>query len=95
MKIEILDQAEDDLIEGFYFYEAQRPGLGSHFLVHSMKQSILSESMVESIAKLTKTITVYWPRGFRLLCSTRFWKVLRSCMQSWTVVAIPPGFGND
>ena len=33
MKIEILDQAEDDLIEGFHFYEAQRPGLGSHFLV--------------------------------------------------------------
>ena len=25
MKIEILDQAEDDLIEGFYFYEAQPP----------------------------------------------------------------------
>ena len=34
MKIEILDQAEDDLIEGFRFYEAQQPGLGSYFLVN-------------------------------------------------------------
>jgi len=32
VKIEILDQAERDLIEGFNFYEAQRPGLGSYFL---------------------------------------------------------------
>ena len=34
MEIEILDQAEDDLIEGFHFYEAQRQGLGSYFLVN-------------------------------------------------------------
>ena len=34
MKIEILDQAEDDLIEGFRFYEAQQPGLGFYFLVN-------------------------------------------------------------
>ncbi len=33
MRIEILAQAEDDLIEGFHFYEAQRAGLGSYFLV--------------------------------------------------------------
>ena len=34
MKIEILDQAEDDLIEGFHFYEGQQQGLGSYFLVN-------------------------------------------------------------
>lgn len=34
MEIEILDQAEDDLIEGFHFYEAQQQGLGSYFLVN-------------------------------------------------------------
>ncbi len=33
MRIEIRDQAEDDLIEGFHFYEAQRAGRGSYFLV--------------------------------------------------------------
>ncbi len=34
MRIEILDQAEDDLIEGFHFYEARDIGLGSYFLVN-------------------------------------------------------------
>ena len=32
MKIEILDQAKRDLIDGFYFYEAQDEGLGAYFL---------------------------------------------------------------
>ena len=32
MRIEILDQARDDLVEGFHFYEAQRTDLGSYFL---------------------------------------------------------------
>ena len=34
MKIEIFDRAEDDLIEGVHFYEAQQPGLGLHFLTN-------------------------------------------------------------
>ena len=34
MKIEILDQAREDLIEGFYFYEDQQAGLGSYFLTN-------------------------------------------------------------
>ncbi|MCU1265046.1 MAG: hypothetical protein JWM21_1364 [Acidobacteria bacterium] len=32
MNIEILEQARDDLVEGFEFYEQQRTGLGSYFL---------------------------------------------------------------
>lgn len=32
MKIEILDDAKDDLIAGYHFYEEQAPGLGSYFL---------------------------------------------------------------
>ena len=32
MKVEILDKAEDDLVDGFRFYEAQQSGLGSYFL---------------------------------------------------------------
>jgi plasmid stabilization system protein ParE len=32
MTIEILDDAQDDLIDGFHFYETQLPGLGSYFL---------------------------------------------------------------
>ncbi len=32
MKIHIVDQAEDDLVEGYNFYEDQAPGLGEYFL---------------------------------------------------------------
>jgi hypothetical protein len=32
VKIEILDLAELDILEGFRFYEAQETGLGSYFL---------------------------------------------------------------
>jgi hypothetical protein len=32
MNIQILDQAVEDLMEGFYFYEDQQAGLGSYFL---------------------------------------------------------------
>jgi len=32
VKIEVLDEAKEDLISGFHFYEAQSPGLGSYFL---------------------------------------------------------------
>ena len=34
MRIEILAQAERDLIEGFHFYEQQGTGLGSYFLTN-------------------------------------------------------------
>ena len=34
MIVEILDLAEQDLVDGFLFYEAQQAGLGSHFLSH-------------------------------------------------------------
>ncbi len=32
MKIEILDEAQDDLLQGFYFYESREPGLRSYFI---------------------------------------------------------------
>ena len=32
MQIEILDDAEEDIKQGIYFYEAQSKGLGSYFL---------------------------------------------------------------
>ena len=32
MKIEILDRAEVDLLDGYYFYESQQTGLGDYFL---------------------------------------------------------------
>ena len=32
MNVRILDEAEQDLIDGFRFYEVQDPGLGDYFL---------------------------------------------------------------
>ena len=32
MRIEVHDDARQDLIAGFHFYEKQEPGLGSYFL---------------------------------------------------------------
>ena len=32
MKVQILDEAEQDLVDGFNFYEAQGAGLGDYFL---------------------------------------------------------------
>jgi hypothetical protein len=32
VKIEILDEAQQDLIEGFQFYESREAGVGSYFL---------------------------------------------------------------
>ena len=34
MRIQILDQAEQDLVEGFHFYEDQEAGLGRYFLTN-------------------------------------------------------------
>jgi len=31
VKVEILDKAEDDLVNGFAFYESQQSGLGAYF----------------------------------------------------------------
>jgi len=43
MKIRILDQAEDDLVDGYNFYEYQSPGLGTYFLdcIYSDVESLL------------------------------------------------------
>jgi plasmid stabilization system protein ParE len=32
MRIKILPEAEQDLMDGFRFYESQRPGVGKYFL---------------------------------------------------------------
>jgi hypothetical protein len=32
VNIEILDEAQEDLIQGFHFYESREPGLGSYFI---------------------------------------------------------------
>ena len=51
MRIEILDEAEVDLIEAYHFYEAQDAGLGSYFLdsLFSDIDSLLIHAGVHSV----------------------------------------------
>ncbi|MBN1553050.1 type II toxin-antitoxin system RelE/ParE family toxin [bacterium] len=64
MKIQILDAAEDDLIDGYYFYEAQDKGLGMYFL-----DSLYSD--IESLKLFAGIHSVHFKKFYRLL-SRRF-----------------------
>ncbi len=63
MKIEILDFAEEDLIDGFTFYENQSGGLGDYFL-----DSIFSD--IESLRVYAGIHAFHF--GYHRLLSKRF-----------------------
>lgn len=64
MRIKVLDQAVEDLIEGFHFYEDQQAGLGSYFLanLHADIESLRLHGGVHRQAF----------RGYHRLLSRRF-----------------------
>lgn len=64
MRIAILDKAEDDLVAGYHFYEAQASGLGAYFL-----ESLYSD--IESL-KLFGGIHRRAYRDFHRMLSKRF-----------------------
>jgi ATP/maltotriose-dependent transcriptional regulator MalT len=64
MKIEVLDRAENDLIEGYLFYETQQAGLGTYFL-ESLYSDIESLQLYAGIHRI-----VY--RDYHRLVSKRF-----------------------
>jgi hypothetical protein len=64
VRIEILDKAEDDLVAGYWFYEAQEAGLGKYFL-----ESLSSD--IESL-KLHGGIHRQAFRDFHRMLSRRF-----------------------
>jgi hypothetical protein len=63
MKIEILDEAEQDLVIGFSFYERQSTGLGQYFL-----DSIFAD--IESLHIYAGIHIVHF--GFHRLLAKRF-----------------------
>ena len=69
MKIEILDEAAADLIEGYHFYEAQADGLGSYFLDLSFLISTLF-SFMPVCMQLFSDIDAVCRNGFLSLCIT-------------------------
>jgi plasmid stabilization system protein ParE len=63
MKIEILEEAEQDLIDGFRFYEAQNFGLGQYFL----------DSLFSDINSLQLFAGIHpWYFSYQRLLSKRF-----------------------
>ena len=67
MKIEILDSAEEDLIDGFKFYENLSRGLGDYFL-----DSIFSD--IESLHVYSGIHALHF--GYHRLLSKRFFYYL-------------------
>jgi len=64
MKIKILDEAAQDLIDGYHFYEKQADNLGSYFL-----DSLFSD--IDSLIIYAGVHTVVFQKYYRLL-SKRF-----------------------
>lgn len=92
MKVEILDEAERDMIDGFGFYETQSEGLGDYFLACT-RTSIRSDSTRVSIL-CTRGSIAYWPNGFPSPSTTRLPAMWRASTPSWIAVAIRSGFKN-
>lgn len=64
MKIKILPSANQDLINGFYFYERQSAGLGSYFL-----DTLFSD--IDSLILYCGVHPIYFKQYYRML-SKRF-----------------------
>ena len=82
MRVEVLDAAEQDLVDGAYFYEAQEPGLGQYFL-----DSLFSD--VDSLQLYAGIHSAHF--GYHRLLSKRFpyavyYRVTGNVAQVWAVL---------
>jgi len=82
MRIEVLDEAEQDLVDGARFYEAQELGLGQYFL----------DSLFSDVDSLQLYAGIHVVRfGFPRLLSQRFpyavyYRVEGNVAQVWAVL---------
>ena len=82
MKVRILDEAEQDLVEGFGFYETQEAGLGDYFI-----DSLFSD--IDSLHLYAGIHLVHF--GYHRLLSKRFpfaiyYKVDSKMASVWAVL---------
>lgn len=82
MRVEVLEEAEQDLVDGARFYEAREPGLGQHNL-----DSLFSD--VDSLQLCAGIHAVHF--GYHRLLSKRFpyaiyYRVHGDVAQVWAVL---------
>lgn len=97
MKIEILDDARADLVEGYRFYKMQSAGVGAYFLRSLLSDLDSLPEYAASIGWLPVHIDA-WPRDFHSPFSPFItgWKAMSSvCVRFLTAVAIQLGFKSD
>lgn len=95
MRIELLDEAQDDLIQGFHFYEDREAGLGTYFLdcLFSDIDSLLVYAGIHQV--------IYGHRRCLSKCfllpSITVWREIMwfVCMPYWIAGGIRYGSGND
>ena len=94
MRIEILDDAQEDLIEGFRFYEKREIGVGSYFL-DCLFSDIDSLVLFAGIHQLVYGYHRYLSSVFLSPFTTMWWEIWSVYMPYWIVVEIHYGSGND
>ena len=95
MKIKVLPSASQDLVDGYWFYEKQSPGLGSYF-----KDTLFSDIdslsfLVGFILYILRNTTVCSQRGFHLQFIIRFKTTSYACMRYSIAAEILPGYGAN
>jgi len=63
MTVRVLAEAEQDIADGFHFYESQQPGLGSRFV-----ETLLAD--IDDIAVMPEAYGEHF--GYRRLLASRF-----------------------
>lgn len=94
MRIEILDEAQEDLTEGFRFYEQRASGLGSYFL-DCLFSDIDSLLLYAGIHQVVLGYTDLCPNASHLPSTTAWRGIWFVYMPYWIVAGILYGPGRD
>jgi hypothetical protein len=75
MTIRILESAQEDLLQGFFFYEEQQPGVGVYFF-DTLSAEIDSLVLFAGITRFRQVITA-WSQQNSLLRSTTASQIMK------------------
>jgi len=94
MRVQILDTAEEDFVEGFWFYERQQPGLRAYFRNSIYADLRALEESAGAHRIVYRTIIARWLRGFLLRCIIPPQNKQRLYARSWIAAATQRGSQN-